>query len=39
MKYNAQTTLEFTVEAGKENIANFDLKSEGPIAVPDIYDE
>ena len=39
MKYNAQTTLEFTVEAAKENIANFDLTSEGRLSVPDVYDE
>ena len=26
-EYNTNSTLKFTVEAGKENIANFDLKS------------
>lgn len=31
MEYNQQTTLEFNVEAGKKNIANFDLKSGGKI--------
>ena len=31
MKYNAQTTLEFNVEPAKENIANFDLDSEGRV--------
>lgn len=31
-EYNAKTKLEFTVEEGKKNIANFDLKSGGPIA-------
>lgn len=31
MKYNAQTTLEFVVEEGKKNIANFDLDSEGEL--------
>ncbi len=35
MKYNAQTTLEFTVEADKKNIANFDLESGGDLAAPD----
>lgn len=30
-KYNRFTTLEFDVEAGKKNIANFDLKSGGKI--------
>ena len=35
MKYNAQTTLEFTVEAGKQNIANFDLESGGELGEPD----
>ena len=38
MKYNAQTELEFTVEAGKPNIANFDLSSEGELAPKDEYD-
>ena len=28
-KYNTQTTLTFTVEDGKPNIANFDLESSG----------
>ena len=31
MKYNTQSTLEFTVENGKKNIANFDLVSGGPV--------
>jgi hypothetical protein len=31
MKYNAQTTLEFEVEAGKKNIADFDLDSAGEL--------
>lgn len=38
MRYNAKTELEFTVEAGKKNIANFDLTSEGELPVPDEYD-
>lgn len=33
MKYNIQSELEFTVEPGKKNIANFDLKSGGPVAI------
>jgi len=28
-KYNAASTLEFTVEPNKKNIANFELKSGG----------
>ncbi len=32
-KYNTNTTLEFTVEPKKKNVANFDLQSGGPIAV------
>lgn len=31
MEYNAASTLSFTVEPNKKNIANFDLKSGGPI--------
>ena len=38
MKYNAQTELEFTVEAGKKNTADFELASEGEMAAPDEYD-
>ena len=38
MKYNAQTELEFTVEAGKKNTADFDLSSEGEIAEQDQYE-
>jgi len=34
MKYNAASELEFTVEAGKNNVANFDLVSGGPIQPP-----
>ena len=37
-KYNAQTELEFTVEAGKKNTADFDLSSEGEIAEQDQYE-
>jgi hypothetical protein len=36
-KYNAQSTLEFTVEAGKKNVANFDLDSKGPLPGADTY--
>ena len=32
MRYNSASELEFTVEPKKKNIANFDLKSGGPIA-------
>jgi hypothetical protein len=32
MQYNAASTLEFTVEPNKKNIADFNLKSGGPIA-------
>ncbi len=38
MRYNAQTELEFPVEPGKKNIANFNLTSEGDIAARDEYD-
>ncbi len=31
MTYNSKTTLEFVVEPAKENIADFDLKSGGPV--------
>jgi len=31
MQYNAKTILEFSVEAGKRNVANFDLESRGQI--------
>jgi hypothetical protein len=31
-RYNAASELEFTVEPKKKNIANFDLKSGGPIS-------
>jgi hypothetical protein len=34
-KYNTQSALEFTVEAGKKNIANFDLDSKGPLPAAD----
>lgn len=37
MKYNAQTILEYTVEAGKKNEANFELESEGDLMEPDAY--
>ncbi len=32
MEYNVQSKLEFTVVEGQKNIADFDLKSGGPIA-------
>ena len=32
MQYNAASTLSFTVEPKKKNIADFDLKSGGPVA-------
>ncbi len=32
MKYNAKSELEFVVESGKSNLANFDLDSKGPIS-------
>lgn len=35
MKYNSQTTLEFNVEPGKKNIADFNLESGGAVAKPD----
>jgi hypothetical protein len=38
MKYNAQTELEFTVEPGQRNVADFDLTSEGDLAAPDAYE-
>jgi hypothetical protein len=31
-RYNSNSTLEFVVEPKKKNVANFDLKSGGPIA-------
>lgn len=31
-KYNSESTLEFTVEPKKRNVADFDLKSGGPVA-------
>jgi hypothetical protein len=34
-KYNTNTTLEFTVEPKKKNVANFELQSGGPIASSD----
>lgn len=34
-KYNAETTLEFVVEDGKRNEANFDLDSEGELPPAD----
>ena len=37
MKYNAQTTLDFTVEAGKDNVADFALESGGDVMVQDDY--
>ncbi len=36
-RYNSDSTLEFTVEAGKKNIANFDLDSKGPLPAADTY--
>ena len=33
MKYNTQTTLEVDVKEGEHNVADFDLDSEGDIAV------
>jgi hypothetical protein len=30
-KYNTNSTLEFVVEPGKKNVANFDLKSDGKV--------
>lgn len=33
MKYNALTTLEFNVEPGKTNVADFALESKGPISL------
>jgi hypothetical protein len=36
-KYNSQSTLEFTVEARKKNVANFDLDSSGPLPAADTY--
>lgn len=35
MKYNAQSELSFDVKPGEKNVANFDLKSGGPLAAPD----
>lgn len=35
MKYNANTTLEFIVEPGKKNIADFSLDSQGQIMLQD----
>ena len=35
MKYNATSELTFVVEAGKKNVADFDITSEGPIAGAD----
>src|SRR5262245_13124602 len=32
MRYNEASTLTFTVEPKKRNVANFDLKSGGPVA-------
>jgi hypothetical protein len=34
-QYNTESTLTFNVEPGKENVANFDLKSGGQIAQRD----
>jgi hypothetical protein len=34
-KYNSQSALEFTVEPGKKNIADFDLDSKGPLPAAD----
>ncbi len=39
MRYNAQTELEFQVEADKENIANFDLQSGGDMPAADTLSE
>ncbi len=36
-KYNSDSALEFTVEPGKKNIANFDLDSKGPLPAADTY--
>ena len=35
IKYNQQSTLEFTVEPKKKNVANFDLVSGGPVGEQD----
>lgn len=35
MRYNANTELEFTVEAGKKNIADFALESGGEVGAAD----
>jgi hypothetical protein len=32
-RYNAESELTFEVEPGKDNVANFDLKSDGAIAL------
>ena len=32
VQYNVETTLSFDVKEGEDNVANFDLKSGGPIA-------
>jgi hypothetical protein len=37
MHYNANSQLEFTVESGKNNVANFDLKSGGAMPEADTY--
>jgi hypothetical protein len=36
-QYNNQSKLEFTVEPGKTNVANFDITSEGQLPEPDIF--
>jgi hypothetical protein len=36
-RYNSQSALEFTVEAGKKNVANFDLESKGSLPAADTY--
>ena len=35
IKYNQNSTLDFTVEPGKKNVANFDLVSGGPVGEQD----
>ena len=39
VEYNTQTTLEFNVESGKTNVANFDLKSGGQLPAADTYSQ
>lgn len=35
IKYNTETELEFVVEEGKENIADFNISSEGELGIED----